>query len=37
VSLRGRSTPLDLYVLEKLRFEDQPQTDEATDISVVRW
>ncbi len=37
VSLRGRSTPLDLYVLEKLRFEDQPLTDEATDISVVRW
>jgi adenylate cyclase len=40
VSLRGRSTPLDLYVLEKLRFEEQqPQGDEAetTEISVVRW
>ncbi len=38
VTLRGRSTPLDLYALEKLRFEDEDETTlEKTEISAVRW
>jgi class 3 adenylate cyclase len=38
VTLRGRSTPLDLYALEKLRFEDEEfPIEEKTEISVVRW
>ena len=36
-TLRGRSTPLALFVLEKLRFEDAPPKDEPTETSVVRW
>jgi class 3 adenylate cyclase len=38
VTLRGRSTPLDLYALEKLRFEDADEPAvETTEISAVRW
>ncbi len=36
VKLRGRTTPLDLFVLEKLRFEEQPAEREE-EVSVVRW
>jgi class 3 adenylate cyclase len=38
VTLRGRSAPLDLHVLEKLRFEDEEApAEEVTERSVVRW
>jgi class 3 adenylate cyclase len=38
VTLRGRSTPLDLYALEKLRFDDDGEPAvEKTEISSVRW
>jgi class 3 adenylate cyclase len=38
VTLRGRSTPLNLYTLEMLRFEDEEApVEEVTERSVVRW
>lgn len=35
--IRGRSAPVDLYALERLRFDGPDTGDEHTDISVVRW
>jgi class 3 adenylate cyclase len=38
VTLRGRSTPLDLYALEMLRFEgEEAPAEEPTERSLVRW
>jgi len=40
VTLRGRSTPLDLYALETLRFQDGDEPApalEKTEVSTVRW
>jgi len=40
VTLRGRSTALDLYALETLRFQDEDKPApalEKTEVSTVRW
>jgi class 3 adenylate cyclase len=35
--IRGRAAAVDLYALEKLRFDGPEAEDERTEVSVVRW